>query len=534
VNGWLLSERGRELMKAMLREYKKTHKLSNNNKGSCPMRGKLPLGYFWHYIEFMLKPATSRDVSNLVMNSPVEKVVVFRNNAARNALSGKTVKEFLYTPYNNFSSVLDANTWSRARENLKRVLNLARRDPQNFMNTHLVGNVGLRNIGNRATPLTLANIYRAYNTNWKVRVALENIGVNSLNKLTMNKLVQVEAKGLNVKKLKNYVNNMNAAKPHILNILEEKRVTGGTQYDDVLLCRLLFGEAYSNTNKTGAVLVLSKSFPLGTGVPIQKVIENSGVKYLLSHAHIALLNPKAIGHAITGFVCGKASYLADSNSPRVLEFDWANAPSPGPVINQYAVEKYGLSFSAENSILFYIREDASSFVPEINALGNRRRVAAKAANLSRRLPEARTMNALNNLRKEIAKLPNQNSPVVRQLQGMVKKEVESFVKIYTKQILENKNNARATRFMMNKFSKAPFVNHKEFNVLRSQLLRFYQNSVKRLVNNAIAGNNHSNMAMFLKMYGNDSHPVMKNAVARIRSHLEPKKSKLPQWLTRFL
>lgn len=531
VNGWLLSERGRELMKKMLSEYKKTHKLSNNNTGSCPIRGKLPLGYFWHYIEFMLKPATSRDVSNIVMNTPVEKVIVFRNNAARNALAGMTVKEFLYASYNG---ALDRNTWTRARENLKRVLNLARRDPQNFLNTHLVANVGLRNIGTRAAPLTLNNVYRAYGTGWPVQKELAHLGVNSLNKLTINKLVQVEAKGLNVKNLKKYVNNVNAAKPYILNRREELYVSGGRPYDAILFCRLLFGQAYSNKNTTGAALVTSRPFPLGTGVPVQKVIEINGVRYLLSHAYIVITRMVGTGHAITGFVCGKTSYLADSNSPRVLDFDWANAPAPGPVINQYAVEHYSLSFSPGDSLLFYIREDASNFVPEFGTLGNRRSGVSKLANLGTRVSTARSMNALNNLRKEINKLPNQNSAEVRHLRAIVKKEVDSFASIYLNQLVQNKNNVRMMRMLINKYNKAPYANHKEFNVVRSQALRFYQNSMKALINNAIAGGNQANMAAFLRAYEKDPHPVVKNAVARLKAHLKPKKAKLPTWLARFL
>ena len=530
VNGWLLSERGRELLKVMLREYKKTHKLANNNTGACPMRGKLPLGYFWHYIEFMLKPAKTRGVSNLVMNAPVTDFVQFNNNTTRKFFSGKTVREAL----NMYpDSTVNLNTYNKVRNKLKTVLTTASRTPQNFLNTHLVRNTGMRNLGNWSKPITLANVLNAFSVKPNVRNQLRNLGVNSLNKLTANKLAQIEAKGLNVNNLKNYMKDPNAFRQAVITSVENKRASGGSFRDAILLCRLLFGANYKSNNLNSKALVVSTFFSPSPNVPVQKFLELDGVRYLLSHAHISISSPQAGAHAITGFVCEGSSYLADSNKPYVLEFDWMNSPSPGPVINRYAVESYNMSFQPAYSVLFYIREDATQFVPEINTLGVRRNLVQKFATLERKVLLATNFRTLNNARRELQEFPNKNSPLARSLNRTIKEEMNTWARAWAANIASPNKNVTSLRQLLNKFSKAPYINHKEFDIVRNQALRSYQNKVRALVNNAIAGGNRGNMAIFINKFKNDPHPVMRNAVARLRPYLNVNNSPKPGCFGRF-
>jgi hypothetical protein len=349
--------------------------------------------------------------------------------------------------------------------------------------------------------------------------------------MTVNKLARIESKGLNVNNLKNYLKEPEAFKPAIIASLENKRASGGSFRDAILLCRLLFGDNYISNNINTKALVVSTFFPLVQNVPVQKVLERDGVRYLLSHAHISIAGAQSGAHAITGFVCGNSSYLADSNKPLVLAFDWANAPSPGPVINQYSVEVYNMTFQPAFSVLFYIREDANKFVPEINTSGARRNLIQKLATLERKVLLASNFRTLNNARREIKTFPNKNSQPVRQLNRLIKEEIDKWARMWAADLASSNKNAITLRQLINRFNSPLYKNHKEFDIVRSQALRSYQNKVRDLVNNAIAGGNTENMAIFINKFKNDSHPVMKNAVARVRAQLNV--SRKPGCVGRF-
>jgi len=61
LNGWLLSGTGRIVMTNILKEYKKTSEYKKYaDINACPMRGRLPLNFFWQYVDHMLKPPRNR------------------------------------------------------------------------------------------------------------------------------------------------------------------------------------------------------------------------------------------------------------------------------------------------------------------------------------------------------------------------------------------------------------------------------------------------------------------------------------------
>lgn len=86
LNGWLLSGQGRQIIQHMLNYYKTTPEYKKYNMiQACPMRGKLPLFYFWHYVDNMLKNKNNR-INLAFRNSKLIKNLGMRNESS---LKGK-------------------------------------------------------------------------------------------------------------------------------------------------------------------------------------------------------------------------------------------------------------------------------------------------------------------------------------------------------------------------------------------------------------------------------------------------------------
>jgi hypothetical protein len=310
-------------------------------------------------------------------------------------------------------------------------------------------------------------------------------------------------------------------------VLNVVKATSGSAEDVVLFCRLLFGENYMNANSNKRALVTSMRFPISPNVPVQKVLEINGERYLLSHAHITILGPGG-AHAITGFMCGDRSYLSDSNQDYILDkYDWVNAPSPAPVINEYSVRTYAATFVPNNSVLIYIKENSQQFVPEMNTLGTRRNVVALYGNLLRKVWNANSVPKIANVQKELNKLPNKNSLLAKQVRSAISQAINDTAKMWEKSLRNIKNQISLTniRMYINRMNSPPYSNYREFKPTRNHLARLYENRVRVLVNNALAGGNRNNIAVFINRFKNDQHPVIKNAVARLRAY-EPKSPKV--------
>ena len=78
INGFLLSNIGRAVMRRQLYEYKKAHNISQKNWASCPAYGRLPKGLLMYYIDYFFshrkRPFRNNKVviGNVRVHRPIE------------------------------------------------------------------------------------------------------------------------------------------------------------------------------------------------------------------------------------------------------------------------------------------------------------------------------------------------------------------------------------------------------------------------------------------------------------------------------
>lgn len=108
LNGWMLSDKGRIVMKRKLQAFKQSHEMKPfTNMKACPMRGKIPSVYFWSYVDFMFrKSKNSNFYSNVMRGIEFPEGKLIRSSHMRsnleNVVGGATVidnihfSEFLF------------------------------------------------------------------------------------------------------------------------------------------------------------------------------------------------------------------------------------------------------------------------------------------------------------------------------------------------------------------------------------------------------------------------------------------------------
>ena len=109
LNGWMLSDKGRIVMKHKLRAFKQSHEMKPfTNMRACPMRGKIPSAYFWSYVDFMFRKSKNKNFySNVMRGIEFPEPNLIRSSHMRSSnqnITGGSIKdidhfnEFLFGP----------------------------------------------------------------------------------------------------------------------------------------------------------------------------------------------------------------------------------------------------------------------------------------------------------------------------------------------------------------------------------------------------------------------------------------------------
>jgi hypothetical protein len=402
LNGWLLSSKGRELLLIMLREFKKKYSLSNSN-AACPRRGTLPLGYFWHYVENVLT-RRNLNLKAIVLKYKVGNVMQYIKQTDRIA-ANMTVENYLKNGPN-----------LRLRERLKNILEKARVRPNNFVNSHLIHNIGLRNSAHPVGPLTLPEIYRFFGVNVATKTKLLQAGIINVNSLRakMNKSL------FNNEQLYNKMSRFIKAP---LTEYGKVRSEGGGSIDSINLSHLLFGPAYSQGKEkvTPSTFVFSEKYHENN--PLELTV--NGVKFVLSHAYLSYGKYKGGMHAICGFIYKGRQFLSDSNHGGFfMRCNWAtkeNAELGGTI--------YGGEFTPTKSLVFYVRENVTNYVSNMNALAARRNVRAMYSKINSLLmTKGVTHRNLNQAYQLLKSIPNKNDANYKYFKQQMNERINANIK----------------------------------------------------------------------------------------------------------
>lgn len=427
LNGWLLSSKGRQLLLTMLSAFKRKYSLSNSNT-TCPMRGTLPLGYFWHYVERIITSRSSK-LRSTVLKYKVGNVI--SNNINRIA-ANMTIQNYLKNGPN-----------MKLRERLNGIVKKAEVHPNNFINSHLIHNVGLRNAIHPSEQPKLADVYRFFGINSSTQMKLLNAGINSVNKLKARLNKSMFANEKNYNQLNRYFKEPN--KEYGL-----RTTQGGTLTDAIRFCSLLFGPAYSRsqTNSNAGTLVVS--VPYHDENP--REITMNGVKFVLSHAFLHL--DSYIGstnHAICGFIYNGRQFISDSN--RYGFFAKHNWTSVADMNKYLALTKSG-SFSAKGSLVFYVREDITSYVPNMNALAARRNHTAKYRQINRMLNQGSSYQTIKAY-ELLLTIPNKNSQNYKNFKQTINSKINTHAKNMLEKVKNLPNNSPALPFILESYKHLP-------------------------------------------------------------------------------
>jgi len=373
LNGWLLSGVGSTLLRSMLGHYKDTHQLASFTHAlACPVRGQLPLNYFWSYVEFMFQGNSNNKVNpwaltvrvgNVVKNAPanVRNMSVLgylrRNAMHRDMLITMALKNFIKNPYS-------------------------------YSNAQLVRSLGLRNF--TVKNVTFTNILNLLNVHPNVRAALSKAGVNSINKVNERLLYSIG--GPFVNSLRAYISAPPESRNNLLQKLRYKRVSGGSLTDALTFCRIIFGSAFARGSPEG----------LGTlvvALPLENQMNNSikNIKnFSISHAFFGASDSQnGHGHAITAFVDANGKeWIYDSNEPTPVPIPWIGKDRTQ--LTAFFKEKYGDGYklNPKGCAVFYVRDDAAYYTGLINATGARRNAIAKFTQAAVAINTGRNLNTV--------------------------------------------------------------------------------------------------------------------------------------------
>ena len=378
LNGWLLSERGREVISAMLAHYKSKHSINTSanlpHGAICPQRGHLPLNYFWRYVNLMLG-----------------------NNRTKN--------------------------------------------PANFISNLIIKNTGLRPLPGVSANINLKDLFDGYNINNTTRSELLSFGVNSINKLTHRNLNKVTGPVNKLKRWLNLSPNNKLKEINMIKAKNRSKYTVlGGERDMHRFHRILFGANYSESENrvTENTVVFATTWPSG---PLRLFIDHNNIRYTLSHSCIAMMpiDPTQTGHYVAGFISSKIGVgIYDSQFPVLQIGDWTK----GPEVVQHSAMQLGLLVNRERSVMIYVRDGAANFVSEINSLGARRNDIAKYSRIRIILESKHDLTDYLFAKKEFNKLPNNSSVNYRDTKALVDrataKTVSSYIS-YLNHISSNRN-----------------------------------------------------------------------------------------------
>ena len=387
LNGWLLSDVGSTLLRSMLGHYKDTHQLASFKHAlACPVRGQLPLNYFWSYVEFMFQGNSNNKVNPWALTVRVGHVV---KNAPAN------VRNMSVLGYLRRNAMHRDMFITMALENFIK-------NPYSYSNAQLVRSMGLRNF--TVKNVTFTNILNILNVPTNVRTALSVKGVNSINKVTMNLLGEINGPGVN--SLRAYISAPPESRNNLLQKLRYKRVSGGSLTDVHTFCRIIFGSAYHiDFTKDPGTLVVALPLERRMSKPIQKVQD----KYLISHAFFGASDSRTgHGHAITAFVdANDEEWIYDSNEPTPVRTPWTKDRTK---VKKWFFERGYDILVPRACAAFYVREDASFFTGLINATGARRNVIAKFTQAAIAINTGRNLNTVLEGIRLYYSMPNNIAP----------------------------------------------------------------------------------------------------------------------------
>ena len=435
LNGWLLSSKGRELLLIMLHEFKKKYSLSNSNT-TCPRRGTLPLGYFWHYVENIIT-GKSWNLMRIVYKYKVGNVIKNVNRVAANM----SIENYIASGPN-----------VRLRERLSGIVNKARVNPHNFVNSYLIHNVGLRNAVHPTEPLKLIDIYRHFGINLKTQMNLAKAGINTVNKLKsrLNKSLFTNEKHYN------QLNRYFKAPQTEYGI---KKTMGGTKNDAIDFCKLLFGSLYSQRAANANPTTLVVSTPYQDENP--REITLNGVKFVLSHAFLHLSGYKGRdpgNHTVCGFIYNGQQYIMDSNQVVFTKINWAATSG----LSQFITLTGSKSFIAQDSLVFYVRDDVKSYIPNMNALAARRNIMVKYSKIQNLMKSGATKNAY----KLLLSLPNKNNEQYKNIKRLLNSALNASAKKMLNAVKKLPNKSPMLRSIFNSHKNLP-----HFQAVRNEIQR---------------------------------------------------------------
>jgi hypothetical protein len=190
--------------------------------------------------------------------------------------------------------------------------------------------------------------------------------------------------------------------------------------------------------------------PYQTENPLHITI--NGVKFVLSHAFLHL--DSYIGttnHAICGFIYNGRQFISDSNRYGFFaRHNWSSAAD----MNKYlALTKSG-SFSAKGSLVFYVREDLTSYVPNMNALAARRNFTAKYRQINRMLNQGSSYQAIKAY-ELLLTVPNKNSQNYKNLKQRINSAINTSAKNILGKVKNLPNNSPALPFILKSYEHLP-------------------------------------------------------------------------------
>lgn len=407
------------------------------------MRGTLPLGYFWHYVERIITSRSSK-LRSTVLKYKVGNVISNVNRIAANM----TIQNYLRNGPN-----------MKLRERLNDIVKKAEVQPNNFINSHLIHNVGLRNAIHPSEPPNLTDIYRFFGINSSTRMKLFNAGINSVNKLKARLNKSMFANEKNYNQLNRYFKEPN--KEYGL-----KKTQGGTLSDAIKFCTLLFGPAYSRSQANTNAGTLVVSVPYQTENPLQITI--NGVKFVLSHAFLSLVG--YIGntnHAICGFIFSGRQFITDSNRYGMFAKHTWNTEAD---MNRYTRLTARGTFSAKRSLVFYVREDLTSYVPNMNALAARRNITTKYRQINNMMKHGAIYHTIKAY-ELLLTIPNKNSQNYKNTKQKLNSIINASAQKTLNKVKTLPNNSPALSFILKSYEHLPHFKN-VVNEVQKKMNRF--------------------------------------------------------------
>jgi hypothetical protein len=225
---------------------------------------------------------------------------------------------------------------------------------------------------------------------------------------------------------------------------------GGTLNDAIRFCSLLFGPAYSRSQANANSGTLVVSVPYQTENPLQITI--NGVKFVLSHAFLRLEGYiGSANHAICGFIFNGRQFITDSNRYGFFAKHTWNTEAD---MNRYTRLTARGTFSAKGSLVFYVREDVTSYVPNMNALAARRNITTKYRQINNMMKHGAIYHTIKAY-ELLLTIPNKNSQNYKNLKQAINSKINTHAKNLLGKVKNLPNNSPALSFILKSYKNIP-------------------------------------------------------------------------------